>query len=78
MGKNIVKLFKSVIMSIQIIPIEKGVSYYVNGKEVFKDSNNEWLCREELTMDERKAFINYKTLIIESQIKKHTKATYRV
>ncbi|NJB36362.1 hypothetical protein [Croceivirga sp. JEA036] len=29
---------------------------YVNGKEIIQDTNGNWVCREELTPSEQKAF----------------------
>jgi hypothetical protein len=43
-------------MSVQIIEVVKGESYTVNGKNVYKDSENNWIAREELTTAESQAF----------------------
>lgn len=64
-------------MSVTIIPITDHESYSVNKKEVYKDSNGNWIARQELTTLESNAFSNYKKSVIENAaFKKHTKATY--
>jgi hypothetical protein len=64
-------------MSVKIIPIVDHESYNVNGKEVYKDSNGNWIQRQEFTTQETMAFNNYKKTVIENKaFKKHTKATY--
>lgn len=64
-------------MSVRIEPITDHESYSVNGKEVYKDSNSNWIQRQELTTQELNAFNNYKKAVIENKaFKKHTKATY--
>lgn len=64
-------------MSVKIIPIVDHKSYNVNGKEVYKDSNGNWIQRQEFTTQETMAFNNYKKAVIENKaFKKHTKATY--
>lgn len=64
-------------MSVRIEPIIDHESYSVNGKEVYKDSNDNWIQRQELTSQEANAFNNYKKAIINNKaFKKHTKATY--
>ena len=65
-------------MSVRIIPIVDHESYNVNNKEVYKDSNGNWIQRQELTSQEANAFANYKKAVIENKaFKKHTKATYK-
>lgn len=65
-------------MSVKIIPITDHESYNVNGKEVYKDTNGNWIQRQELTTQETTAFNNYKKAIIESgTFKKHTRAEYK-
>lgn len=65
-------------MSVRIIPITDHEAYNVNGKEVYKDSNGNWMQRQELTIQENTAFINYKKAVIDNKaFKKHTKATYK-
>ena len=64
-------------MSVTITPIEDHERYSVNNKEVYKDSNGNWIQRQELTSQEANAFTNYKKAVIENKaFKKHTKATY--
>jgi hypothetical protein len=64
-------------MSVRIEPIIDHESYNVNDKEVYKDSNGNWIQRQELTSQELNAFNNYKKAVIENKaFKKHTKATY--
>jgi hypothetical protein len=65
-------------MSVKIAPIVDHESYNVNGKEVYKDSNGNWIQRQELTTQETAAFNNYKKAVIENKrFKTHTKATYK-
>ncbi len=47
--------------TIKVKTIEKGSHYEVNHKEVYLDSNNNWIAREELTSRERQAFIKHRT-----------------
>ena len=64
-------------MSVTIQPKTDHESYLVNNKEVYKDSNGNWIARQELTTQENNAFSNYRKLVIENTaFKKHTKATY--
>ena len=66
-------------MSIVIIPITDHELYQVNNKEIYKDSNGNWITRQEFTQQERNAFNNYKKAVIENKnFKKHTKATYKI
>lgn len=65
-------------MSVQILPITDHERYEINGKEIYKDGQNNWIAREELTQQERNAFFNYKKAVIENKnFKKHTKATFK-
>lgn len=65
-------------MSIRITPITDHERYEVNGKEIYKDSNGNWIGRQEFTQQERNAFNNYKKAVIENKsFTKHTKATYK-
>lgn len=65
-------------MIVKIFPIEQGERYEVNGKEVYLDSNENWITTEDLTQIEKVAFNNYKRLIIENkEIKKHPKSTFK-
>lgn len=66
-------------MSVEIVPIKDHESYEVNGKEIYKDSNDNWITRQEFTQQERNAFVNYRKAVIENKaFKKHTKATYKI
>ena len=79
MAKIGTKLFGIVVMSIVIIPITDHEVYEVNGKEIYKDSNGNWIAREEFTQQERNAFTNYKkTVISNPNFKRHTMATYKI
>jgi hypothetical protein len=65
-------------MSVTIVPITDHESYDVNGKEVYKDSNGNWIDKQDLSDAENRAFRTYKKQVIENQrFKKHTKATYK-
>lgn len=65
-------------MSIVINPISDHELYEVNGKEIYKDSNENWIAREEFTQQERNAFQNYRKAVIDNKnFKKHTKAEYK-
>lgn len=65
-------------MSIVINPISDHELYEVNGKEIYKDSNGNWIAREEFTKQERNAFQNYRKAVIDNKnFKKHTKAEYK-
>lgn len=79
MGKHFIEFFKSVNMSIAITPITDHELYEINGKEIYKDTNGNWIARQEFTQQERNAFNNYKKAVIENKnFKKHTKATYKI
>ena len=65
-------------MSIVINPISDHELYEVNGKEIYKDSNGNWIAREEFTQQERNTFQNYRKAVIDNKnFKKHTKAEYK-
>ena len=65
-------------MSVRITPIVDHESYTVNNKEVYKDSNGNWITRQQFTQQETNAFANYKKAVIENKaFKTHTKATYK-
>lgn len=51
---------------IRIKPIVEFESYDVNGKEIYKDTNGNWVAREELTPNEAKAFREHKSKAIEA------------
>lgn len=64
-------------MSVVIKPIVDGSQYEINGKDIYKDTNENWIARQELTGQEQNAFNNYKKAIIENEnIKTHRVATY--
>lgn len=46
--------------SIQVTEID-CTKVYVNGKEVIKDTNGNWVCKEELTTSEQKALREHLT-----------------
>ena len=78
MAKIGIKLFCIVVMSVVINPITDHELYEVNGKEIYKDSNGNWIAREEFTQQERNAFQNYRKAVIDNKnFKKHTKAEYK-
>ena len=78
MAKIGIKLFCIVVMSVVINPITDHEVYEVNGKEIYKDSNGNWIAREEFTQQERNAFTIYKKAVISNpNFKRHTKATYK-
>ena len=52
-------------MSVEIKCITEKEIYSINGKEIYKDANNNWVCREELTSAELKEFSSYKAKVIE-------------
>lgn len=54
-------------MSVQIREIRKGEEYEVNGKNVYKDSNENWIAREELTEEEHVTFRRHKKHIEDNQ-----------
>lgn len=54
-------------MSVQIREIRKGEEYEVNGKNVYKDSNENWIAREELTEEEFVTFRRHKKHIEDNQ-----------
>ena len=65
-------------MSVLIKPIVDHERYEVNNKEIYKDTNGNWIARQELTQQERNAFHNYKKAVIENKaFKTHTKAQYK-
>ena len=66
-------------MSIKITPITDHEVYEVNNKEIYKDTNGNWIARQEFTQQERNAFHNYKKAVIDNKaFKKHTTATYKI
>ena len=65
-------------MSIIITPIQDHEIYEVNGKEVYKDTNGNWINKGDLSEAENRAFRTYKRQVIDNpRFKKHTKATYK-
>lgn len=66
-------------VTITIIPLEDHQQYNVNGHTVFKDTNDNWISRTDLSDNELRAFSRYKKQVIENPaFKTHTKATYKV
>ena len=64
---------------ITIIPHEDNQQYSVNGHTVYKDSNEVYISRTEMSGAESTAFRRYKQLVIDNPaFKKHTKATYKI
>lgn len=64
---------------IVIIPQEDHQQYNVNGHTVYKDSNENYISRTEMSSAENTAFRRYKQLVIDNPaFKKHTKATYKI
>jgi hypothetical protein len=62
---------------IRIKTIVEHESYEVNGKEVYKDTNGNWVARQELTPNEVKAFTSHKINAIDNpEFKKHPEASY--
>lgn len=62
---------------VRIKPIVEHESYDVNGKEVYKDSNGQWIARQELTANESKAFREHKEKAIDNpEFKKHPEGSY--
>jgi hypothetical protein len=65
-------------MSIIITSIIDHEIYEVNGKEVYKDTNGNWINKGDLSEAENRAFRTYKRQVIDNpRFKKHTKATYK-
>lgn len=54
-------------MAVEIREIRKGEEYEVNGKNVYKDSNNNWISREELTESEFQEWKRHKKLVEDNQ-----------
>lgn len=59
MGRYLLKLLKPVVMGVTIEPTVNADAYWVNSKEVYLDSNDKWIAREELTPNEVNAFKAY-------------------
>lgn len=66
-------------MTVTIIPISDHEQYSINGHIMYKDSNDNWNSKTDMSTAELNAFRNYKRLVIENPaFKTHTKATYKV
>ena len=65
-----------ILMKIEVTPIEKDQRYRVNGKEMYKDSNSNWVASQELTSKEYRAFYNYYQQYIENNSEEHPKKVY--
>ena len=64
---------------ITIIPLEDHRQYNVNGHTIYKDANDNWTSRTEMSDNELRAFRRYKAAVIDNpRFKTHTKATYKV
>lgn len=65
-------------MSVTIKPIVSHESYEVNGKEIYKNANGDYMAKQEFTSNELKAFENYRKAVINNpRFKTHTKAEYK-
>jgi len=65
-------------VTITIIPLTDHESYNVNGHTVYKDSNDNWVSRTDMSDNELRAFRRYKSQVIENPaFKTHPKATYK-
>jgi len=51
-------------MSVVILKLNDGY-FTINGKEIYKDTNGNWIAREELTTAELKEFRGYKERAID-------------
>lgn len=64
-------------MNVIIIPLIDHKKYTVNGHTVYKNEFENWTCSIDLSNTEIQAFLIYEKLIISnSNVRKHTKATY--
>lgn len=54
-------------MAVEIKEIRKGEEYEVNGKNVYKDSNENWMAKEELTERELHEWKRHKKLIEDNE-----------
>ncbi|MEH6407895.1 MAG: hypothetical protein V7767_11490 [Leeuwenhoekiella sp.] len=59
MGNCRSSIFKPVIMGVTISPSVQADTYWVNGKEVYKDTDGQWTCAFELSQVEKEAFQQY-------------------
>ena len=50
-------------MAVEIVEIKAGEEYEVNGKTVYKDSNENWMAKEELTEREFQEWKRHKKLL---------------
>jgi hypothetical protein len=65
-------------VGITITPIVDHERYDVNGKEVYKDGNGNWIDKSDMSAVENRAFRTYEKQVINNpKFKKHTKATYK-
>lgn len=63
---------------IVIEPVIDHIEYILNGKRMYKDCIDRWICKSELSHKERLAFELYKTRVIDNKaFKKHTRAVYK-
>lgn len=65
-------------MSVKIEPITDHKSYEINGRAIYKDTNGNWIYKENLSLKELHAFIQYENIVIKNlRFKRHTKAVYK-
>ena len=66
-------------MNVTIIPLVDHEQYNVNGHTVFKDTNDNWISRTDMSDNELRAFKRYEKIVINNpRFKTHTKATYKI
>lgn len=65
-------------MSVKIKPITDHKSYEINGHMISKDIKGNWVYKENLSLKELHAFIQYENIVIKNpRFKRHTKAVYK-
>ncbi|MEN2416387.1 hypothetical protein [Flavobacterium mesophilum] len=64
-------------MSVRIKPITDHKSYEINGQTISKTEEGSWIYKDNLSLKELCAFIQYENMVIKNpRFTKHTKATY--